>query len=691
MIFPNLKSGSAMLFRRYLIWLVLAVTFIAVQGLLHYINSVFQAAIKSESVWSGNQKMAANELFHFVIEGDSSHYRRHIAHVENMRMYLQFRQQLMSINPDYNSIDSLAVRFVGVQDKDKLVLFFTLGKNFETLDPVFSSWAEIDRLTAQLFDTGGEMLRLRAQGRIVEANNLLSLITALDMKISELGFLYEDLLDSQLQYVLNFLLVFNILFSFILIIIGIRLDVLVQRRQRILSEKFNLLLQEFPVQIFLLDNTFTIKAVHARPSNNTSETAIELTGRSFTGLFDSGDKSALLRMLQTTLANEAGKPEKMQDSASLVVHRDGRRIQVLAKKAVDDAGLVLVMLTDITREEQAAGERLRYLQSLDASLNEIYVIDPTTFKLVYLNKGAFNNTGYTLDELAELTLFDINLDLNREDIVSLETETSLHPDSKKVIEGNHLRKDGSTYPVEMHIQFVDNSAGRQLLAVAVDISQRRQTESMLREAFQEQRVLLRETNHRIKNNLHMVSSLISLQASKITDHAAKDMLLETVNRLRALMMLHDQLFMAHTLERFDMADYIKRLVGNLVKTFKSPDISIGVDVPPVSLSSFEAIHCGLMVNEMVTNAIKHAFKEPWSGERKEITICLKQLPDNGIQLCVADNGNGFSKELDFKSGSSLGLLLLATLSRQMSGSVTADGSNGAIFTVTFKKGTSTDG
>jgi PAS domain S-box-containing protein len=352
----------------------------------------------------------------------------------------------------------------------------------------------------------------------------------------------------------------------------------------------------------------------------------------------------------------------------------------------------MVLVNDISSQDLKEEERLQYLQMLDAGLYEIYLIDPATYRIHYVNRTVSVRTGYTMEEVLEMTLFDIDFDLFPEDLLPLNVTSSNPGSSGFSKESFHSRKDGSSYPVETFFQRVAYQSGFRILAVSLDITQRKEKEAQLKEAYEQQQVLLRETNHRIKNNLNLVSSLLSIQSDKLTNPQAKALFQDAINRMHALMLLHDQLFLPHhnNNQQVEMPDYVEQLVANLQKTFKVTDITFSLTVDPISLSAFEAMHCGLMINELVTNAIKHAYPKSFEAREKIVAITLKNMSDNELCLTVSDNGIGFTKDLEKPAENALGLRLLQSLAKQLSGKIVVENNGGTSFCVLFKHGTTTD-
>jgi two-component sensor histidine kinase len=198
--------------------------------------------------------------------------------------------------------------------------------------------------------------------------------------------------------------------------------------------------------------------------------------------------------------------------------------------------------------------------------------------------------------------------------------------------------------------------------------------------LREKEVLLREIHHRVKNNLQVISSLLNLQAASLSDPQAAEMLKESQNRVRSMALVHDQLHRSPDLSRIGFREYVKNLCASLFSSYgvDSARIALRVDVEDIALPIDAAIPCGLIVHELVSNSLKHAFP---GGRRGEIFIGLKSQPPRGTVLTVADNGIGLPKTIDLFTASSLGLRLVRILAGQIEAPVRHRSGAGTVFEI----------
>jgi two-component sensor histidine kinase len=197
----------------------------------------------------------------------------------------------------------------------------------------------------------------------------------------------------------------------------------------------------------------------------------------------------------------------------------------------------------------------------------------------------------------------------------------------------------------------------------------------------EKEVLLKEIHHRVKNNLQITSSLLYLQSANIDDVHAHEVLQESQNRIRSMALIHEKLYRSDDLSKVDFAAYIGDLTRYLFSTYRIYARAIGLqlDVQDTTLSIDTAIPCGLIINELVSNALKHAFPD---GRDGEIRVSLEQT-QSGYQLAVRDNGIGLPPDLDLEQTDSLGLQLVLTLVDQLDASIELGRNGGTEVAITF--------
>lgn len=221
------------------------------------------------------------------------------------------------------------------------------------------------------------------------------------------------------------------------------------------------------------------------------------------------------------------------------------------------------------------------------------------------------------------------------------------------------------------------------IMVVYDITERRLAESQIMAALREKEVLLREIHHRVKNNLQVISSMYSLQAAHIEDEKLHEIFRESQNRIRSMSLIHDKLYQSKNLAEINVAGYIASLVGDLCVSYGVDNSRLRIEhsVADVELTLDAIIPCGLIINELVSNAIKHAFP---SGREGLISIRFTRDGDACV-LSVKDDGAGFPGPADrFEERASMGLQLVLILVDQLEGTITLNKDRGTEFIITFE-------
>jgi two-component sensor histidine kinase len=249
----------------------------------------------------------------------------------------------------------------------------------------------------------------------------------------------------------------------------------------------------------------------------------------------------------------------------------------------------------------------------------------------------------------------------------------------------HFHKNGGTVWIEITTTFIrdENGAPTGVLGISRDITKRKIAENKLKESVKENELLLREVHHRVKNNLQVVSSLLSLQSRNIREKTYEQMFEESHNRIQSMALIHEKLYQGKDLAHIDFKGYTRSLLAHLFHSFgvSANQISVQLDIEAVPLAIDTATPCALITNELVSNCLKHAFPDDRPGT---IKIAFASH-DHGFNLVISDDGVGLPENTDFKSPQTLGLRLVNTLVRQMGGRMEVNHSNGTEFRIQFNK------
>jgi len=215
-----------------------------------------------------------------------------------------------------------------------------------------------------------------------------------------------------------------------------------------------------------------------------------------------------------------------------------------------------------------------------------------------------------------------------------------------------------------------------------ELAERQKAEMQLRNALAEKEILLKEVHHRVKNNLQIVSSLLQLQSETLKDPEVIRVFRESQNRIDSISLIHKNLYTAPNIGQLDIVEYIQSLAASILISYQigKERVALETNIGAVSLNIDQAIACGLIINELISNSLKHAF---YNQKNATITINIHNI-DNYIEMSIHDNGIGISKDIDWNNNDSLGLSLVYDLvTAQLEGSINLKPDHGTGFTIKF--------
>jgi PAS domain S-box-containing protein len=290
---------------------------------------------------------------------------------------------------------------------------------------------------------------------------------------------------------------------------------------------------------------------------------------------------------------------------------------------------------------------------------------------VFFNERWAEMLGYTLDEVEP----------------SVRTwENAVHPDdieAVKAVLDDHLEGRKPIYRTEHRLRtksgqwkwisdvgkvFDRDEQGIPVRMVGIheDITERKQSEELVRKALQEKEVLIKEVHHRVKNNLAVIASLLNLQAKRSADGNVRKSLMESQARVRAMALIHETLYQTRDLSVVYFEEYVRKLIRDLLSLYEdvSGQIEVVFDIHEIEMDIGQAVSCGLIINELVTNAFKYAFAAKGTGTVK---ISARMVNDCAIELRIKDNGGGLSSGLEWQQSGTLGLRLISLMVDQLHG------------------------
>jgi PAS domain S-box-containing protein len=343
----------------------------------------------------------------------------------------------------------------------------------------------------------------------------------------------------------------------------------------------------------------------------------------------------------------------------------------LAEPSSDELGALAASFNDMAERLQMTTVSKSYMDDLIRSMGEMLIATDPAGRVKTVNRATIEQLGWSETEL-------IGRDVG--ELIRGPGNGASGPGEAEVV-----TRSGATLPVVCTPRDLHDSAGHQQgrVWVAQDIRHRKHVEEELRRSLAEKEALLREVHHRVKNNLQVISSLLCLQAEDdSTSPEAARLFHESENRIRSMALIHEQLYRSGDLARIDFRDYVDGLTRNVLASAGEVDrpIRLTLDVEPVSLDLDIAIACGLVLNELLSNALKHAFPD---GESGTITVAFR-CADGSATLVVADDGIGLPALPNSQERpGSLGQQLVRALVEQLGGVSSVEGDAGTRFTLTF--------
>ncbi len=362
-------------------------------------------------------------------------------------------------------------------------------------------------------------------------------------------------------------------------------------------------------------------------------------------------------------------------------------VDLSIKPVFSQTGEVEMLITEARDVSDAEAARTalveseaRFRNALDHSAIGLTLVD-LRGRFTRVNSALCQILGRTAEELLSLTFQDITHPDDLDVDVSLVQETLAGKRSHYHLEKRYLTKDGGSVWCLLTVSLVKNTSGepQYFIAQIQDFSERNRALEQVKQSLREKEVLLREIHHRVKNNLQVVSSILRLARKQVEQPQLRSVFDETSARIQTMAMVHERLCGTEDLGAVDFASQLRDLctLAQRASRVQSDRVQVVLDTQPTGLEMDQAIPLGLIANELLSNAFKHAFN---SRARGELRVTLKRSEDE-LLLSVKDDGAGLPEDFDIATTNSLGMRIITRLTNQLRGTLTVNRGPGAEFVV----------
>jgi len=343
----------------------------------------------------------------------------------------------------------------------------------------------------------------------------------------------------------------------------------------------------------------------------------------------------------------------------------------------------------LSSEHKMTSDRLdstkRLFDAVLASIGEaVLVVDPEGRYITNCNKAAERLFGYSKGEMIGRDTEFLHVDREHFERFAELGDDDLEEKGVFQTEYQMKRKDGSIIETYNTVSPVHDDLGWQAGVVSIirDITESKKAREVIQQNLREKEVMLKEIHHRVKNNLSIISGLLYLQSEQVENkQQALDAFEKSRYRIQSMARVHDKLYRTENLVQVDMKDYIEEMADNLMQSLQfKPDVDLEYHLDDIYLDINRAVPCGLILNELVTNAFKHAFGEQDNGR---IEIELKESGNQTYKLMVSDNGAGLPDQISLEQVNTLGFQIINTLVQQIDGRLEIDTNEGTHFTIFF--------
>jgi PAS domain S-box-containing protein len=447
----------------------------------------------------------------------------------------------------------------------------------------------------------------------------------------------------------------------------------VQKALKESEHRFRTVIDHAPIVIWTVDQDGKISFSKGRVLDKLGLRHEEVVGRSVFDMY--ADNKQIVSDTHRALAGEIfSSVTEVED----IVFENRYSPLKDAQGSVTGAIGVAMDITERENAENAMREsEEKYRNLFDLESDALALIDIENRNMLDVNASFIKLYGYTKEEILCMEITDFSAEPDK-------TEKSIQDLEKFIPLRYHKKKDGAVFPVEITANNYEYKERKVLIAAVRDITNRKVIEQQIEKSLKEKELLLSEIHHRVKNNFEIISSLLDMSSMGTQNLEIKNLLLASRARIYSMALIHSQLYQSDRFDRVDMAIHIGELTEHLQFLYGSEKkVNLKIEPSEVYLSIKQAIPCALILNELITNSLKHAFVDKEQGK---ILISIHNANDNTVLLRVKDDGEGIPGGIEVRPAGSLGLELVNHLVvGQLKGEIRFNNDDGTDVCIEFKR------
>ena len=444
------------------------------------------------------------------------------------------------------------------------------------------------------------------------------------------------------------------------------------------DQKYRLIFENAPIGIVHFDKSGVLTDCNSQFANILGSVKEKLLGINMTTLPDKRVSDAVKKALSGSDGRYEGHYESITSGKVTPV-----RVQFTGLQEDDTIIGGIGIVEDISERISLQQMLTKFRLGIDHSSNPIYITDTDGY-IQYVNPAFERHYGYTSKEAVGKTPKILKSGAQEDEFYQ---QFWSKIQSGQSAEGDLVNKtkEGELISVHYSTNPIIDEEGEHLgyIAIQDNITERVEMENQIRESLKEKNVMLAEIHHRVKNNLAIISSLLELETFESNDEQTIDFIRKSQTRIKSMAIVHEKLYKNANLSKVNLKEYVVELVPTIRRTWIDDPLSISfeMDIDDIDININQAIPLSLIIHELVTNSIKHAFDSVSKGI---IFIKIKE-DDNCVHCTFSDSGIDLSDDFDFESSQKLGLSLVQLLTRQLGGSLSYDAEDGLTYRISFEK------